>query len=254
MGKDDTERQERERALHRLVVLGVVRDYLVDYGARKFASDLAGSDVAGVVERLLTYVRRNQPGRVDAIGVQVADVGELPLKDAIVACARVLIEFVYDTVARSRMRSLREMWLAARETQDDPNGAFRQRILDYLSQGAIAPTLERLVDSATLHIRRLDRRAQRDRGLEDAREMRGDSARMLASYPDHPGLLLARALSEALDDRGDLREFASNLDSSVGLPASDTVRPKKTSMRSGGGCWVTRDIGVRERLRRRSPS
>ena len=107
------------------------------------------------------------------------------------------------------------MWLAARETQHDPNGAFRQRILDYLSQGAIAPTLERLVDRAqfayTDWIDELTQIIDQD----DAREMRGDSARILASYPDHPGLLLARALSEAIDERGDLREYGSNLESSL---------------------------------------
>jgi ATP-dependent DNA helicase RecQ len=211
----DGERQERERAIHRLVLLGVVRDYLVDWGARKFPIELANINSEGVVEHLLAYVRRNQPGRIEAIRTKAEPAASKPLEEAIIDCARILIEFVYDTVARSRLRSLREMWLAARETQSDPNGAFRQRILDYLSQGAIAPTLERLVDRPRFAYREWIDELTQIVDADDAREMRGDSARLLASYPDHPGLLLARALSEALDDRGDLREFGSNLESSL---------------------------------------
>jgi len=211
----DQVRQARERALHRLVLLGVVRDYLVEWGARKFPIELVSIDSEGVVERLLAYVRRNQPGRIEAIRTKAEPAASKPLDQAIVDCARILIEFVYDTVARSRLRSLREMWLAARETQSDPNGAFRQRILDYLSQGAIAPTLERLVDRARFTYTDWIDELSQIADVDDAREMRGDSARILASYPDHPGLLLARSLSEALDDRGDLREFGSNLESSL---------------------------------------
>ena len=214
MGEDSV-RQERERALHRLVLLGVVRDYLVEWGSRTFPVELAPTDSARVVDQLLDYVRRNQPGRVEAIRAQAAPAAGLPLEEAIVACARILIEFVYETVARSRLRSLREMWLAARETQHDPNGAFRQRILDYLSQGAIAPTLERLVDRPRFAYADWVDELSEIVDQDDAREMRGDSARILASYPDHPGLLFARGLSEAIDERGDLREYVSNLESSL---------------------------------------
>jgi ATP-dependent DNA helicase RecQ len=107
------------------------------------------------------------------------------------------------------------MWLAAREANGDGNGIFRQRILDYLSQGAIAPTLERLVDQPSFAYGDWIEELEQIDGIDDAREMRGDSARLLSSYPDHPGLLLARGLSEVLDDRGDLREFSSNLEASL---------------------------------------
>jgi ATP-dependent DNA helicase RecQ len=107
------------------------------------------------------------------------------------------------------------MWLAARESIADPNGLFRQRILDYLSQGAIAPTLERLVDQPQFNYADWIDELGQIEAADDAREMRGDSARLLSSYPDHPGLLLARGLSEVLDDRGNLREFTSNLAASI---------------------------------------
>jgi len=50
---------------------------------------------------------------------------------------------------------------------------------------------------------------------ESAREWRASTARELASYPDHPGLLVGRAFAEAIDPDGNLREFEFNLESSL---------------------------------------
>ena len=53
MGRDEDERSSRERALHRLVVLGVLRDYLVEWGPRIFTVEVAGVASDEVVDALL---------------------------------------------------------------------------------------------------------------------------------------------------------------------------------------------------------
>ena len=128
-----------------------------------------------------------------------------PLRDAVTGCGRLLIEFVYDTIERSRRRSLREMWLAARESGSDPNQEFRQRILDYLTQGDVTPVLESLVDRSRFSYDDWIAELRQVTTSDEARELRGSSARLLPSYPDHPGLLLARGLSEAV---GSLTRFS----------------------------------------------
>ena len=52
-------------------------------------------------------------------------------------------------------------------------------------------------------------------GVEDARELRGNSARLLASSPFNPGLLYARAYSEIIHPEGDLQDFTANLEASL---------------------------------------
>ena len=47
--------------------------------------------------------------------------------------------------------------------------------------------------------------------VNDAREWRAASARLLASYPAHPGLLAGRGLAEIIDLDGNLLEFEFNL-------------------------------------------
>jgi ATP-dependent DNA helicase RecQ len=219
MGERDDD--ERERAIHRLVILGVVDDYLVSWGSREYELELAPCSASRVLEHLIRYVRRSQPGRADAIRDELRGVEQMPLDDAIRQCSRALIAFVYDTVERSRRRSLREMWLAAHEAGHDDE-AFRRRILDYLAQGDIAPVLERLVDEP--QVRMLDWCEQLDSVAPgpDGHELRGNTARLLSSYPDHPGLLLARGVSEMLIADGDLDEVVASL--AAAFRSSDRYR------------------------------
>ncbi|MGZ4410392.1 MAG: RecQ family ATP-dependent DNA helicase, partial [Gaiellaceae bacterium] len=225
MDRDDGTRRT-ERGLHRLVILGVLRDYLVDWGGGKYQAELANCTSRSVLDSLLRYVRRSQPGQAEVIERELRHVESTDLYTAAMECAQRLIRFVYDTVERSRRRSLREMWLAAREARSDPNGAFRQRILDYLTQGSIAPSLERLVDNPQVRLGEwtelLDEVWAADRAgdREAAAELRGGTARLLASYPDHPGLLVARGVSELFIEGGELEELISSL--RIAINASTT--------------------------------
>lgn len=235
MGKSD-EQKLREKGLHRLVMLGVLRDYTVDWGGKSYEADLLGNSASQVAESLFSFVRRSQPGRVESIRNEIGNREGADLRQTIVDCSRTLISFVYDTIERSRRRSLREMWLAAREGKSDPDGAFRERILDYLTQGAIAPKLEKLVDRSVVDLSEwrelledVVENAKVDQ-LEPAAELRGGSARLLTSSPDHPGLLLARSLSEMLLKDGELEEVRSGVESAI--RSSDRYEIERDSLQT----------------------
>ena len=230
-----TDEDQRERAIHRLVVLGVVRDYSVEWGSRKFLLELEDLSPPTVVSRYVEYVRRGQPQRGDAEEAKADKHRNDPIKDAVVSCARLLIEFIYDTVERSRRRSLREMWLASRESVANPDVAFRQRILDYLTQGHITPDLQALINQRRLNLADWTSKLEEIIEISEPRELRGATARLLDSYPDHPGLLLARGFSEAIpppEDHppGDLREFISNVSAAMGS-AVDRYRADDEAIR-----------------------
>lgn len=213
--KDDTGREARERALHRLVILGAVRDYLVDWGAKKFDAKLEKVESEEVVENALSYVRRSQPGRYQAEREKLDPLRSESVEEAILGTAEELIRFIYQTIERSRRRSLREMWLAARETAQSPKVDFRERILDYLTEGELVPRLEKLIDLDEFFFSDWVPFFEDVANPEEARELRGSTGRLLGSYPDHPGLLAARALSEIEMPDGNLREYYRNLDDAL---------------------------------------
>lgn len=219
--------EDVERAVHRLVVLGVVESYAVDFGSKKVLPLVRPISGQQIVQNLVEYVRRNQPGREILIESRLNEVLDEPIHVVLEAAGRELIGYVYDTVEAARRRSLREMWLAARQGDGE---ILRRRILDYLSEGDSSTALEGLLDSPSFKL---------DDWLEilaagsdaDAGDLRGNSARLLVSEPDNPGLLLVRAWAEVAIRDGDIDQFAFNFRGALesgrtryGLTESDRAR------------------------------
>ena len=212
LGSDDSSEDDDERALHRLAILGIINDYTLEGWGRSAKATVRQQhhQPADIADNLLTFVERSQPGRSAAVRAAL----NLPLptpRVAVASCAEALIGFVYDTIERSRRRSLREMWLVASNAATGNPEVVRQRVLEYLTEGAASPKALELAERAEFAFADWIPVWESISSTEDAREWRAASARLLGSYPDHPGLLAARGLSEALLPDGDPVEFETNL-------------------------------------------
>ena len=184
---------KRERAIYRLMLLGVVGDYLVE---SKFVVNLASASSASIADSLSNFVKRTDPGAQRRSVIDfAAQAGNMQLREAVSRAARELVVFIYDVIVESRRRSLREMYVAARDASSGGE-RLRARVLDYLTQGDVSPILESLVESAEFDYANWERELVKLEGVEDARELRGSSARLLASSPFNPGLLFASSPSE----------------------------------------------------------
>ena len=202
--KDDA----AEKSLYRLRILGILDDYMVDFQSKKLIASVRAQTTSGVMDQVLRYVRRYQPGREIAIQKRLETKLGLPLDGFAELAAGELISYVYETIEGARRRSLREMWLAAKEGDGE---ALRRRILDYLSEGDTTGQLEDLLKEKTFSLTPwVDLLVHAD-GTTTA-DLRGNSARLLVSEPDNPGLLLVRAWSEIVIDEGDADQFAYNFD------------------------------------------
>ncbi len=206
-----------EQALARLIRLGVVIDYSIPR-ERTFDVVVAPIQSDTVVKNLAAYVERSQPGRSKILMEQLGDQSRFTTREVIENCGRALIGFVYETIERSRRRSIREMWLAAREASGVPDEVaaedlLRRRILDYLTEGDISPILETLASGSESDLEKWCDLLDKLYDDATAQEVRGAVARLLTSDPTHTGLLLARACSEALASDRDLEDVVGNLDS-----------------------------------------
>jgi ATP-dependent DNA helicase RecQ len=203
MGGSD---EQRERALHRLRVLGVVDRYLVNFGAKKYECTLSDLSLAEVDRRLVLAIRGVQPARSSAIATEVGRLPPEALGERVLRHARTLIEFIYDTIVASRRRATEEMLRLADPTFDGEE--IRRRILAYMDIGDVGRDLTELLErDVFLYSDWLQLLAQMTTA-DDARDWRGATARLLESDPNHPGLLLGRALAEVLADVGDPDVFA----------------------------------------------
>ena len=238
-GPNEREQRRREQTLCRLARVGAVVDYRLDYNNTRFDVFRASGDGDTLREDLLA---RLPELLTELEGIErpmpVGLLGPMSLIDVIFGCGSEYIETLYRTMEASRRRSLREMYLAASETDGEQ---FRQRILDYLNEGHILNMLEDL---------RRDQLASDERFLlvpwsealdlmhdaldlmvlRNAREMQAATARLLESYPQHPGLLLCRGVAGVLTSLVDQSTATGRVDE------IDDLRAALFSARGQYGC------------------
>ena len=215
LGDQEEKRNASKRALHRLAILGVVDDYCIKgFGNTETATVSVSLNISPeqIADNLLGFVARSQPGRVEAFRERVSTYANA--QSAVRECSRMLAEFVYDTIGRARQRSLYEMWeLAGSGIQDGE--LVRQGILDYLTEGVPSAVAQRLAEMSKFSFADWVAEWNGIASVDDARQWRAAAARLLGSYPDHPGLLASRALAGLLLPDGSADDLEEGLRQSM---------------------------------------
>ena len=208
--KPDTD--SKKRALHRLSILNTVTDYCLEgkYPNENAVVEYANPTADNIADGLLRFVERSQPGRLTSVREQL----QLPYQStraALEECGSLLIGLVYDTIEKSRRRSLREMSLVASSAEGGDGETLRQRVLEYLTEGDIFPLVSELAERPVFVFEHWTETWAEIATENDLREWRAATARLLGSYPTHPGLLISRGLTEMLLPNGDIEEAERNL-------------------------------------------
>ena len=188
--------KQQEKAIYRLVQIGLLRDYSVSWGSKKFNLFLDPFDIKRSQNKVLDYVGKSQPAQKASIERQLNTIKCENEKDSLLAIARIFIEFIYDIIERSRRRAILETVELARNCSSDDD--IRRRILDYLQEGVDAQSFEKLLAKDRVHVSEWIKILDKINNPIDAGEIRGICIRMLESNPDHPGLLILRSLSESM--------------------------------------------------------
>jgi len=199
--KDDIDQKSKEKALHRLTRIGVIRDYEVDYSKKTFTVQITVFDLEKCKDNLLNYVASSTPGRAKTFKNELKNIQANNSKINASMLANLLIDFTYDIVERARRSALRETVLLARNSSSDQE--IRSRILDYLQEGVGASQIEELIMNDAVELNDWTEKINLALTPVDASELRGLSMRFIESYPDHPGLLLMRSITEMICSQND---------------------------------------------------
>jgi ATP-dependent DNA helicase RecQ len=206
-------RERAEKALHRLVVLGVVEDYTIDFAANEFSVLIAGASQEEIAAAFGRYARAYQRRLGEQMEREALALRRQPHRDYIRAVAERLVHFIYEHIEQARRRALNEMLQAA--SYAHLGGDLRRRILDYLTQSEWDERLETVRTSARGGVDQLLPLLEDVVSPNDAAALRAAVGRMLASYPDVPGLLLLRGISEALSADADLETARQNIEAAL---------------------------------------
>ncbi len=210
----DDDKRRKEKAIYQLLKLGVVHDYEVDFGGKKFITHAGVFDLDRCRERLVEYVRAATPGKVGAFVRRTNAIDPHGARAAALALTRMLVEFTYDEIERSRRRAIMEAVQLARHAVSDSD--IRRRLLDYLQEGLGAERIEQLLESEKVELSAWWELVGKVQTEMDAGELRGLCIRALESQPDHPGLLLTRAVAETMCSDHDEAVSRKGIDAAIG--------------------------------------
>ena len=208
--KSENEQQQFEYAIVRLVRVGVIADYEIDWNKKQFLIDVPRFDFNRCKARVIEHVKLAQPNRSRRFAKRVNSISRESHRESAMALTSALIEFTYDVIERSRRRAIQEVVNLVRTETEDVG--IRRRIIEYLQEGVHSERIEELLSDPADNLVSDSENSgegwwdliEKMQTAVDAGELRGLTIRALESYPDDPGLLFARAASEAISsDRDD---------------------------------------------------
>jgi len=183
-----------EKALHRLLLIGVISDYTIDYSREEFTVKLSGANKEEILETYGKYIASYLYSKRQTEIEKASQLLPLSRPEFIIEMVNLLLHFIYDVIERGRRRAFYEMLLACVDSPTDK--AIRQRILRYLEATEYSEVLEDIINDEKVGIKKCRDVFGIVRSPNEAAELRGQVSRYLESYPDHPILLMLRALSE----------------------------------------------------------
>ena len=204
---------KQERSIYRLTKVGVFRDYEKSHGSKSYKIYTNKFELESSKQRLMQYVVSAQPGRIKAFEQSLDQINSSNNLENASLLSQSLIEFTYDVIEKSRRNAIREMVNLAREGKS--NSIIKSRLLNYLQEGIGSQQVQELLEQTSVKLLEWIKYIQRIDTPIDADEFRGDAIRELESFPDHPGLLLMRSISELLCSDIDEDVVLQNLVASI---------------------------------------
>lgn len=236
------DREIAERAIYRLLLLGIVTDYTIDYSREEFTIQLSGADKEKILEAFGEYVAGYQYGRKAVEMAKASQFLSMPFLNFVSEILGLLLEFIYVVIERGRRQALSTMLGAITASPLDKD--IRARIVRYLETTEYSESLEKIIDDNEAGLTECQDLFSAVRSPNEAAELRGQVSRYLESYPDHPGLLMLRSLSEASSRDTNATEAKQNFVASVS--SALTTYKLSPSIVFGFVAWAASSIGKRD--------
>ena len=216
----DDDRERVEKVIYRLSILGIVKDYTIDFSSHEFSIALNDFNKENIIQSYGSYVRGYQDDdnfvrNAESSIAKITDGN--PTNFALKALDILLREFVYNIIERSRrsaFEQLLEVTTKASKIADEEarSKMVRTEILRYLGNTQV-DLIKKISDNPgdlseiKLLIDRLSARKRQD--------LYAEVGRTLQAYPQHPGLLLSRAYLRILSGFDSIDDVVNTISAAI---------------------------------------
>lgn len=198
---DNESKQPREiveKALHRLLLIGVISDYTINYFLDKFTITLSGANKEEILETYGNYVANYQYSRKQTEMEKASRLLDLDYYEFIIEMVNLLLHFIYNIIERGRRDRFYQMLLLCKGSPSDE--VFRQRLLTILQETEYSKVLEEIINDKEVDFIKVKDLFDKMVSTKQFAELKGEVSRYLGDYPDHPSLLMLRSLSQIFSD------------------------------------------------------
>ena len=127
---DKSNKNEIEKSILRLVLLGVIQDYTINWRLHQISARVIKLDPIHIRENLRKYFLKYKFD--EYANKKVSGISECDFDGALTDCVELLVDFVYDEIVFKRKQALRTMGEICRNFSGDRQ--FRDAILSYLQE------------------------------------------------------------------------------------------------------------------------
>lgn len=186
------EKNAREKSIYRLSIIGIIKDYTIDYNGRKFEVEIEKKEEFVYLRNLQSYIALYETKEyVDDVPNKI---NQKKGRNKIEKCLGFLIEFVYEKIEKKRRMAIQQMAEVARTCHSDSE--IRKELLAYLEKSEFTEILLKL----TKRIEPTDWWSILDQvsDVDKAHQLIGGCRRTLESSSNHPGLHILSGLARML--------------------------------------------------------
>ena len=196
---DSNGREDIERSVYRLVLLGVVDDYTVDWQSRQFKVSVKSVTSEEIEENFVEYWKKYhfEDNAESAISNKSAESVTTTLNHTI----KRLVSFVYDEIVLKRKHAIRTMGEMCREFKNDEE--FRDAILSYLQESEFSEELRTWLNRPfdEIGLETIEQLLNEVKNLEQVKSLIGTTRRMLDAAPDNIALHYLSVCSRIRNDK-----------------------------------------------------
>jgi ATP-dependent DNA helicase RecQ len=178
---DSSNREDKEKAIFRLVMLGVVEDYAINWQKRCFLVRVRNATPQNICEGLEHYFRQYK--FEEYARDMTADLPRSSTNEALKVAISHMVNFVYDEIVAKRKQALRTMAELCRGFESDEH--FREAILAYLQDSEFTPILKTWVNKPfdQIGLQEIYNVLNQVKTVEEAKRLVGTTRRMLNENP-----------------------------------------------------------------------
>ncbi len=195
------DKNDTEKAIYRLSILGIVRDYTVDYNSNSFTLTIARRSKEEIIESIRAYMRLYYSEvRTEE---KMVELRSKMKKDALRDSLRFLIEFIYLEVAERRKVAIDTMNMACREGVLESGDMRFKEFLDLYFNSLYArreylpeDTKDGIIEDVTIVWKYIDI-VHEGSQITNLKHLRGACIRLLNMYQKkNPVFLLLKAFAQ----------------------------------------------------------